>query len=211
LQDNTLNRFGAALINIDDTLVLVGGVAKDHLLSQEQGIIMWKRKSYADSNEPADIVVRTLELPKGIPQPLLVGHSVVMTGDDRVDILGGGATCFSFGTYWVRGCYTVYPDPSRNAMAPLVFQRTVEILQETSSSTVRKSIPGLAGPSITAVPRVNIESEVDFERIIREARPVILDKLELGSCVTKWSMDYLVDRIGGDRKVHDTDQEITGK
>jgi hypothetical protein len=46
-----------------------------------------------------------------------------------------------------------------------------------------------------------VGSEERFAKYLQESRPVVMQALYLGGCVEKWSLEYLLKAIGGDRKV----------
>lgn len=137
-----------------------------------------------------------------LPRPLLVGHSVARTDDDRVVILGGGATCFSMGTCWNRGSYAIHTDASKELADSLDYVQSVEIVQgvakgeETGTPSAEAS-----APEVTPIPRVSLQSAHEFETILRRAHPAILSGLDLGPCVARWALDYIVEKVGADRKV----------
>lgn len=137
-----------------------------------------------------------------IPRPLLVGHSVAQADDDRVVILGGGATCFSMGTFWNRGPYALHADASKELTESLEYVQTVEIAQGVAKSEGSRLVSaGACAPIVTPIPRVSLQSANDFETMLRRGRPAILSGLSLGSCIASWSLDYIAEKVGPDRKV----------
>lgn len=46
-----------------------------------------------------------------------------------------------------------------------------------------------------------MKSAKDFEMIVRQSQPVILTGLDLGPCITSWTIPYLEAKIGGDRNI----------
>lgn len=195
-----LNRFGAVCLpakSIANKHVLVGGVVKDHLLPQDFEII--------DCNffQPRSLRGRApgTAISHAIPRPLLVGHSATLTKNDEVVILGGGATCFSMGTCWNRGSYTFKTAIDESADA-LSYQRTIDILPIVANGqTPGTESRGMSSPVITGIPEVSLQSAEDFEKIMRKGYPVVLKKVELGSCVARWTLDYIVEKVGAERKV----------
>lgn len=138
-----------------------------------------------------------------VPRPLLVGCSVTHTDDDLVVILGGGATCFSMGTYWNRGTYTFNTDINKECTESLDYIQTVEIVPGVANGKAARfqSERGSA-PEVHLIPRVPLQSAEEFETMLRRGDPAILSDLGLGSCVTRWGLDYMVDKLGPERKVN---------
>ncbi|KAL2265589.1 hypothetical protein VTJ83DRAFT_6689 [Remersonia thermophila] len=212
-----LKRFGATCFPLGNhEFVLLGGVTRDTIVGHQDEIIIF---SVAGDEVR---LVRRLEWPAEIPRPLLAGHSAVILPDSNsVVIVGGGATCFSMGTHWNKGVYTIRLQdrlgvdgekeaaPAVSAVSPRwVHQKTIDILPGEKSfpplpTTAARTALADGGSSaeMTPIPRVKLDSADDFERILRADRPVVIEGLNLGSCVSAWTLDYLVDKVGADRKV----------
>ncbi len=203
-----LTRFGASCLQHGEQLLLLGGVARDHLLShQDEGILC------SMSNGELTITGRLVNQDSGdattIPRPLFAGHSAVLTSDGNVVVVGGGATCFSMGTFWNKGVYswrfpTIGSDGAVASQPPprWAHEKTVDInpVQRTIPVAAKKQSTNEA-PHITLIPRVKLKTPDDFINIVRKGQPVVLEGLDLGSCVSAWTTDYLVDKVGADRKV----------
>lgn len=48
---------------------------------------------------------------------------------------------------------------------------------------------------------MRIGSSIDFDEILRLAKPIILERLDLGPCTDIWTSDYLKKHVGADREV----------
>jgi tRNA wybutosine-synthesizing protein 4 len=126
-----------------------------------------------------------------------------------VVVVGGGATCFSMGTFWNKGVYTIHgldaagnerPGPPRTSG----WEHAKTIFTPSSLPDVPKPVRPQTGDgiaSIAPIPRLRLETADDFVKIVRHGRPVVLEGLNLGSCVSAWTLDYLIDKVGADRKV----------
>ncbi|KAL2264430.1 hypothetical protein VTK26DRAFT_3317 [Humicola hyalothermophila] len=203
-----LARFGATCLQYDDQFILLGGVAKDHLLGREDEVLLC-----SVSMDGATITGRLLwqgsQSGESLPRPLFIGHSAVLMPGGDVVVAGGGATCFSMGTFWNKGVFTLripIPDGQEfetlNRGSSWVHNKTVDIFPgEQGPLAATKLRDGGGRASITAIRRIKLETEADFLKVVREGRPAVLDGLGLGRCVSTWTLDYLVDRIGADRKV----------
>ncbi|KAJ4153285.1 hypothetical protein LMH87_009780 [Akanthomyces muscarius] len=55
--------------------------------------------------------------------------------------------------------------------------------------------------SITTIPRISLISTSEFESILRRGQPVVIENLQLGECIEKWTAAYIIDRVGSDKKV----------
>jgi tRNA wybutosine-synthesizing protein 4 len=150
------------------------------------------------------------QLPK-TPRPLLIGISVAHTRQSFV-IIGGSAVCFSFGTFWNKGCYTVsklerngaHGNPVSSIQAPIM---TWRFMHSVTAVRPAKSTRGPHPRSTTdqqpvIVSRVQITSADHFNRLLQVAQPVILEKSDIGPCSSKWTTDYLKEKVGREREVN---------
>lgn len=204
-----LTRFGATCLKHGDEFIVFGGVAKDHLLRHQDEVILC-----SVSNGELNITRRLSNQATGngepAPRPLFVGHSAVSMPDGSVVVVGGGATCFSMGTFWNKGVYNLRVLASGGEEASQipppaprwVHEKSVDISPvQRSAPTVTKHQKGGELASIRTIPRLKLESANDFLKVVRDGQPVVLEGLDLGSCVSAWTLDYLVDKVGADRKV----------
>jgi tRNA wybutosine-synthesizing protein 4 len=191
-------RFGASVTSFGGLSWIVGGIIRDELLAESDEICL--------VNGQGNISRAILSRSNPTPRPLLIGSSVIYTNDSLL-VVGGSAVCFSFGTYWNAGFYTLKAVNSQTggetrALSEELrwrFLHTVAASPTTGFAT-RMPSGSLANP-IVCVPRKRIESAKDFELIVRSASPVILEGLNLGPCTNAWTPEYLKRRIGYDREV----------
>ncbi|KAL9089453.1 MAG: hypothetical protein Q9165_005774 [Trypethelium subeluteriae] len=212
-------RFGAALVMSEWGVLLIGGVTNGLPLRREDEVLALKEKP-----EDLDLLlVSRVKLEVRGPRPLLIGFGAASVRNHGVIIIGGGATCFSFGTYWNTGCYTLtnheemYNEPwhidKPTAEDPKIksgeegsvtsILRT-QMVQTGTSEQIEKqrrfSLP-VQLPDPMQIRRVSIASESDFDQVVAQAEPAVLDHLPLGACVAKWEPAYLKEKIGAGRPV----------
>lgn len=207
---NLLTRFGATCLWHKGAFLVIGGVIRDHLLDKKDDIL-----SCLPSGKSLEIKSRYQCLgPDGIsdpPIPLYVGNSTVPLPDGRVVIIGGGATCFSMGTYWNKGIFTLEFEGTVSESADgWDFEKSVEIIPG------ERSIPIVAKPElekgvetdkdgastrVPSIPRIKLQNSDEFAKVVRGGKPVVIEDLELGSCTSSWNLDGLGEKVGKDRKV----------
>ncbi|KAI9809943.1 MAG: hypothetical protein M1825_000376 [Sarcosagium campestre] len=187
-------RFGARLSPSAWGTMIIGGVIGGTPLIRE-------KETLVIDTSTLDIF-KLRDLPDG-PRPLLVGHSVLSI-DNEVLILGGGAVCFSFGSHWNDGIWTISSgkDPANkwhlltNTTPQTEHPLPVRHVDTKSSTTTQE-------PSdIIPVETVTISSVEDFRNIVDAGKPVIIAGLDIGSCTSKWQdVSYIADKAGADRIV----------
>ncbi|APA15606.1 hypothetical protein sscle_15g103760 [Sclerotinia sclerotiorum 1980 UF-70] len=204
----TLARFGAQTLVHEDNIVVVGGIVKDILLPLANEICSSKIESMSTTQH---VVCCTSVSTNLEPRPLLIGTSAVSSGD-KILIMGGSAVCFSFGTFWNKGCYSLTVKRSDTSEAsngvtydtlhgPWKFMRTIDGAPspKTISTSLLSATPGTQ--SLVKVPRVKLNSSMEFDKILDAGKPIILEGLDTGVCTKEWTSDYLKDKVGADREV----------
>ncbi|OTA88070.1 hypothetical protein M434DRAFT_126533 [Hypoxylon sp. CO27-5] len=200
--DCLINRFGASgYTSPEGQLSLVGGIIADNVIPRDLDIMIIDVSG-------SQYKILSAFLATTIPRPLLVGVSTELADDGQLVIMGGGATCFSMGTFWNKGCYTLQythtsPDYEvrENNDRRWKLSRIVEITEETE----RQHVPAFSSNKQAAVkvniPRVQISTATSFLAILKAGKPVIIEGSELGSCVKTWSSNYIVEQLGFNREV----------
>jgi len=193
-------------------LIVVGGVARNSMLTTDEEIIILDvAKSEVDKER---IQANKVHCEGLFPRPLLLGSSVSCSGDTVV-IMGGGAVCFSFGTFWNRGCFTLSlrmlfskecsqsRDSQSLALETWRYLQTVELvpLGKSTNKAGPSTLNGEKNFDLVTIQRTKLSSTNDFPVLMSLTKPVILEELDLGSCTKAWTSTYLKDRIGRDNKV----------
>jgi tRNA wybutosine-synthesizing protein 4 len=121
---------------------------------------------------------------------------------------GGGATCFSMGSYWNTVPYQLElpTDLSGTEDSTGLHSDIIEYLESPKFlNAVRNEERDTANAptkaKIITIPRVKSGVNLDFQAMLREGKPVVIETTDLGKCVESWNPDYLVDRIGKDKEV----------
>lgn len=194
-----LHRFGAACPQgkgfstagaITGDLILVGGIA-NVFFPQNNDIFMAREGRFSWNIGPlmcSDVTTTPSN------RPLMVGVSASITEEDLV-VVGGGATCFSMGTFWNKDIYSF----SFNTPPQWVHVLREELLSMGVASCSNKI--AATATKLEPVPRIKIGDRSTFEKLIESGQPVIIEDWKIGECVNKWSPEYLVNKVGKDRKV----------
>ncbi|KAI9928301.1 tRNA methyltransferase ppm2 [Aspergillus wentii] len=106
-----INRFAATVNQTSWGLVIIGGIMPRQIIPHDKVIML------LDSTELLNILngvkpwndclISSIGLGAEFhgPRPLLTGHASCATDPNQVLILGGGAVCFAFGTFWTEGTW----------------------------------------------------------------------------------------------------------
>jgi tRNA wybutosine-synthesizing protein 4 len=196
---STYARIGASLVPWDNSLLLIGGVSKKGIHSPSEDFLLLMHSS-------TEINVRQPAMQLPTMQPLLVGTGVVAVSRSEVFIAGGGAVCFSMGSFWNEGYLTVTKAGMQGLkewrkMTPRQVDGTA---QAKTSGTMRKGQPGKAKQTAlrtVTVPRVCLQSSEDFSKLVTASKPAIIEGVDIGPCTDLWTLDYLKERIGADREL----------
>lgn len=135
-------------------------------------------------------------------RPLCVGNSIDQhdwrhLGSKTTRLsFGGGATCFSFGTYWNRSLVAFHPENVAYEVTnwqPRPEPRPARVTYEEDSTPpavvtqVQIIEAPLPGPEL-------------FQHLLKDDKPVILRGCNLGPCTSLWTPEYLKSTLG-DRQV----------
>lgn len=196
----SLGRLGAALVPTSDGLLLVGGVAKDVMLTREHEIFN------VDIGRFFAIAAENRPLLTGFVATAVEANTA--KGEDLL-VLGGGGTCFSFGTCWSTSCLlsltndVAEPKWHIQDEVPGEAPQRADQFQNGSAIPTRQKAHDVEDHASepTTIPRRTISSASDFSQIVAAGSPVVLTGLDLGPCTQQWTNDYLKAKVGSDRKV----------
>jgi len=143
------------------------------------------------------------------PRPLLTGHASHAASSDQLVILGGGAVCFSFGTFWTEGTWVLKRTESTlenkwAVVAENVQPTKTSVTQKSPEKSVLQKVEG-----IPVIPRVKVQEPAQFQQILADGKPVVIEGSDIGPCRNLWTKEYLTDAVGSDRKivVHEAQSE----
>lgn len=194
-----LARLGASYSVIRNELLLIGGVAKQGCIPKDYEIlsILGSFSAFGEYEKEMELRVACV-LPKkdpDVPRPFLIGHSTHRTVRETTLIAGGGATCFSFGTYWNQGCWLLYDRESG------VSSHWALVKPKSSKALNRPVRKEGTFHDPTMVDSIHPCSETDFLTILRDGKPRLLTGLDLGPCVSLWTPSYLLSKIPSSQNI----------
>ena len=196
---SVIPRFGASTVLSAHGLLLIGGVCSKILPSRADEIVSLSHNKHGQA-------VRSpffLQIDQKTSRPLLVGHSSVSRWNQTV-IVGGGAVCFSFGTHWNEGVWAI-------AIGQVGQNTAWHLLENHPNERVKPHVSIVSNDNIEKeeittvkqadVPKLRIDGAVDFDRVVQISIPTVFPGVELGSCQSNWTFEYLETLLGFDRQV----------
>ncbi|KAL4776668.1 tRNA wybutosine-synthesizing protein 4 [Aspergillus nidulans var. acristatus] len=215
-----LPRFGATVTSTARGLIVSGGIIPRRVVPFNGEILLLDSATLLDCIKNGlritTPIISTIGLDPGFtgPRPLLVGHVSHAISTDQVLLLGGGAVCFSFGTFWTGGTWMLCPVGERadndwaliceNVEKPTKAKAAAQIPAKTKKQKVsrkHKPVKYKSTTKVTPIRRIRVESADEFQQILEDAQPVIIEDADIGPCTELWTKEYLVNTVGSDRKV----------
>ena len=194
-------RFGASHHLTQERLLLIGGIASPGCIQHAYELLSMDVSKFSDPDEKSNLSLQVarIDLQRGhnVPRPMLVGNATLGCASTEILIVGGGAVCFSFGTYWNLGLYILYDSTASARLDWSLLESSKNLL------SVQKPSPAVNGPqgSRNVVGRVSIEAEAEFLTLVKRSQPKIIEGLDFGPCRTLWTKEYLLRKVGSDRPV----------
>ncbi|KAI4263522.1 MAG: hypothetical protein L6R42_001328, partial [Xanthoria sp. 1 TBL-2021] len=178
-------RFGACLAWTPVGLLVIGGISTS-LITLEEEILRLSNGAYGTFDGFTVLEPMAISTDFDGHRPLLIGHAVCASGDTLL-IAGGGAVCFSFGSYWNMttwtlnfpiGCEPKYP--VRHFVAEGIVPPHYDPALELHAEDAERVPPAAQSNNMAeAVQRVKIESEADFDQLMHGGRPFVMEGLDL--------------------------------
>ncbi|KAJ5279392.1 LCM-domain-containing protein [Penicillium angulare] len=207
-----LSRFGATANASSMGLVFAGGIIPRQLIPANMEILLLDTDEILELSKMTKPCSETLISAIGLgpaftgPRPLLTGHVANTINSDKLLILGGGAVCFSFGTFWTEGTWTLQPQESTidNSWTLVVPKKEAPSTTTTTSppsANKARRLVNKKSKKIVQIPRARIESAAQFQQILAGGKPVVIEKSDIGPCTDLWTKEYLTNSVGPDRKV----------
>jgi len=196
-------RFGACVVQSSIGILLVGGVA-DPVLPNKSACICLPGTFDDGLQSTKPFVIEWSTSVRIQDRPLLVGHSILEQCGSVIAV-GGGVNCFSFGTYWNQSICTLhsstYERPPWELDNPACNKAGENPTQqpETLLGSHFNQVSVVDALRAETVRSTHVATAKDFDRIVNNSKPVKMENMELGACLTEWSFDTLKQKIGNNR------------
>ncbi|EUC30052.1 hypothetical protein COCCADRAFT_7829 [Bipolaris zeicola 26-R-13] len=206
-------RIGSVLVPWNDALLMIGGVSKKHIHSLSDDFLLLTCKDTIIQVERP-----SMHVAPHMSWPLLVGVGAVSSSRDEIVLAGGGAVCFSMGSYWNQDPISILPGATQGAkswrcvgpsQAGSGTAGTKGTGQANAAETRRdgrrekasvKKRPVMAARTAD-IQRSQVSSSDDFARLVASSKPAIITGLDIGPCTDLWTLDYLKEKIGPEREI----------
>ncbi|KAG4304023.1 hypothetical protein PORY_002546 [Pneumocystis oryctolagi] len=197
-----ISRLGAKAVNVtgilDGNILIAGGVSMFQCISWEEQFVLLNL-------ENRKITPLNIQIP--VDTPMLIGFDMIRV-DNNVIIFGGGCVCFSFGSYWNDNILVLFN--SNLSKEWIIYEyKTTKINEQCYISkpddcninTSNPMIPKHMNFTIQNISNIKITCKDEWEEIMKKNIPTVLKGLNIGTCVKKWTPEYLISRIGNTREV----------
>ena len=202
-QKGLLCRVGACAIQMDSQIIVVGGMGSN---TYPAGHDILQMSMNVKENT---FHVRTHPVLLDAERMLFIGHSIVKI-DQTVAIIGGGATCFSFGTHWnhINCCLTAHAYTNPEDRTHKSLPNTALTLVQSPIATKRKKQldgrPNGTASTTVGIPRWRLDTAQNLEVKVKASEPFVLSKVDIGSCTTEWTVEALRRKVGESRQVRNS-------
>ncbi|KAL8930970.1 MAG: hypothetical protein Q9208_000071 [Pyrenodesmia sp. 3 TL-2023] len=190
-------RMGACLVPSSDGLLLIGGISTT-LLPQHGEMMRIRDVSEEDVRVPngesslvtkQTTIVEPVSLEFGSSRPLLVGHSA-----------------YSARAHWNQDIFTIHFFKDVENMASAIRWTADENAPLDVSSQINDQVEHPKAARIdeaihTDIVRVKIDTARAFDDRMNEARPFVMEGLDIGSCTEKWTANELSQKLDPKRMV----------
>lgn len=183
-----MQRFGAHLVTTHDEIWLIGGIGGHGVLRKDEEFAVLDRG--------------TVQLSMHGTRPMLIG-TCASTVSEGVLITGGGAVCFSFGTYWNTGSFLGVSNGIAENSWRIRHSSKRKVLKKSMTETQCEPVVSRSKTtwSIASIPATSVTNDDDVRIMVEAAQPKLLQHLDLGPCLTLWSPQYLRSHVGEEREV----------
>ncbi|KAL9636372.1 MAG: hypothetical protein Q9204_002290 [Flavoplaca sp. TL-2023a] len=91
--------------------------------------------------------------------------------------------------------------PGRHFVAKVVIPPNCNPVAKLHAEDAERDFPEVQSNMAKAVKRVRLESRADFDQLMLLGQPFVMEGLNLGECMTEWTVDKLVQKINSERLV----------
>lgn len=173
-------RYGAKVVATQGSseFFVIGGSGSHHILPwSEQFISLSITRKTAEAID----VLNT-----STAEPWLIGHDVAIQESTRdIIVVGGGGVCFSFGSSWNEMIFHLHQ--GNGISSPQQWT----LLDEVHGKMDPK--PSTLGTLDSPIPirRIRVSTPVEWHQILATSTVCVIEGLDFGSCITKWTPEYL--------------------
>jgi tRNA wybutosine-synthesizing protein 4 len=135
--------------------------------------------------------------------PLMLGSSVTVHSDHLL-VAGGGTTTFAAGSLWNETLHTINISQNFKGLDQILSHiELLEVPKINSAASGPDHDPSVAGepPPMINIPRIRLGNAENFRTVLNRRKPVIIEGLDFGACLTEWTPEYLTAQVGPETEV----------
>lgn len=198
-------RFGATVNQASGKLLVVGGVIPRQIVPADKEILLLDVKALSQAEDKSqNRIISAIGLGRDFhgPRPLLCGHVSCIVYPDNILVLGGGAVCFSFGTFWTEGTWLLKPvDSNLENNWTLIPENAQPEKKPTALPSSSQNASLQTAEGIRTIPKTQVNEPENFKQILRDGKPVVIEGSDIGPCTDLWTKEYMTNAVGSERKV----------
>ncbi|KAL8830090.1 MAG: hypothetical protein Q9170_005893 [Blastenia crenularia] len=197
-------RMGACLLSSPVGIMLIGGISKS-LLALKDEILCISDKAHSRTEDSREYCVRPVAVKFDGSRPLLVGHAAY-AARNTVLIVGGGATDNLAGAHWNQDIWTIHcsaDGENKDNAQRWVADKNAPLDARSRSETQKQDsiVPTTSSTKITEILRIKIETHQDFDRLMAEGKPFVMESLDIGPCTSCWTAEELAKKVDPHRMI----------
>lgn len=206
-----LARLGGKATFFENFIYVVGGVTNSSCIDLDNTIVQVD----VNVNRVTPIPYRKNDMESNTKLPIYIGFNMDII-DERIVISGGGAVCFSFGSYWNQTSTIKLPRTNSSLECLYLIHQSSKLI----SNDEKKLITSIKQPNGDLLEQTNSTNvkptpvkEIPIEtagasfnefliNVYPEQKPIAFRNLDIGCCLKKWdNPNYLIDAVGKNQKV----------
>jgi tRNA wybutosine-synthesizing protein 4 len=194
-----LSVFGASVAHVGSKVVICGGTGDEPSVQGQHMTLL------GITTGQVQIVGRICPFAGSTEWPFMIGSSVLSSGR-QFTVLGGGAVCFSMGSFWETRQWRFALPSGNDYQEPAPahiwckFLESPKILgksQDTDATPHSEE----KGPTIVQIPTLKLTSNEQFRKLLQDGKPVVIKGLNIGVCLSNWTPEYMVEQVGREKQV----------
>lgn len=143
------------------------------------------------------------------PGPLMLGCSAEVYNDCLV-VIGGGMSAFPTERLLSSDAHVITLPFSSAKNVDLLYVKHLASpkMVGQAAKTQHSHLSVDEDLQLVEIPRVRLKAASDFQRILQERKPVVIEFANFGKCLEMWTPEYMTEKVGIDTHVSSAVQSL---